>query len=485
MNIKSLFVTTSMAVVGLAFVACSHDDFINEDAPVNNLKAEYATNFEQKYGKIAPNQSWDFCSMQPTYSLPSTTLTNGARTRGNTFNRTKETMEIGDTFIQYMADNMKEGKNNTTHGYPFGMKVPSNAFTVVPIFQGYARYYWQIWMHVDGIGDQQVWEKGEEFLYKENETDEWTPVGTGLDGIKNKKGHFVKAPAYTYNDLPAGEKMYFYIKVWKNGSFNLGIQRYEKYLEDPSNPNYQPYICSSLNQQMLALKDAPLDGLNIGADNEVTIIGCEDMLKSEIGSSDYDYEDLVFMVYGNPVPPTEEVEELIESQTKRYMMEDLGTTDDFDFNDVVVDVKTGRKIVYKYEFDTEGNKSLVSTTETRLPDQAIVRAAGGTMDFTLTIGSTTWTKSEHMSSSVMWNTGWGGASIDYKAVLDEPFEVKDFNPATNNVSVSVVGNSGFEGVKTITFPKLGEAPMMIAVDPDVKWMKERQSIPTSWFTVPE
>jgi hypothetical protein len=39
-------------------------------------------------------------------------------------------------------------------------------------------------------------------------------------------------------------------------------------------------------------------------------------------------------------------------------------------------------------------------------------------------------------------------------------------------------------VKTITFPKKGTAPMMLAVDPDVKWMKERVSIPTSWFTVP-
>ena len=44
MIIKRLFVTTSMAVVGLVFVACSHDDFIDEDAPVKNLKAEYAAN---------------------------------------------------------------------------------------------------------------------------------------------------------------------------------------------------------------------------------------------------------------------------------------------------------------------------------------------------------------------------------------------------------------------------------------------------------
>ena len=84
----------------------------------------------------------------------------------------------------------------------------------------------------------------------------------------------------------------------------------------------------------------------------------------------------------------------------------------------------------------------------------------------------------------MWNTGWNGAAIDWDAVLGEPFEVKGFNPETNNISVAVAdrGNSG--EVKTISFPKQGEAPMMLAVNPDVKWMKERVSIPTSWFTVP-
>jgi hypothetical protein len=35
---------------------------------------------------------------------------------------------------------------------------------------------------------------------------------------------------------------------------------------------------------------------------------------------------------------------------------------------------------------------------------------------------------------------------------------------------------------TVSFPKEGEAPMMIAVDPTTKWMNERVSIPSTWFT---
>jgi len=109
-----------MAVVGLAFVACSHDDFIDQDAPVKNLKAEYAANFEKKYGKIDPQQTWDFCSTETTYSLPSTS-TNAARTRageGN-FTFTKGEIEVEKTVLDWVHVNMPKGKNNQQKGDPF------------------------------------------------------------------------------------------------------------------------------------------------------------------------------------------------------------------------------------------------------------------------------------------------------------------------------------------------------------------------------
>ena len=61
------------------------------------------------------------------------------------------------------------------------------------------------------------------------------------------------------------------------------------------------------------------------------------------------------------------------------------------------------------------------------------------------------------------------------------FEVTGWNPDKNNVSVTVVGKGPNDGVKTITFPKQGEAPMMIAVDKDENWMTERSSVPSSWW----
>lgn len=158
---------------------------------------------------------------------------------------------------------------------------------------------------------------------------------------------------------------------------------------------------------------------------------------------DGDYTDLVCLV------------EPVEA-SKRYMVEDLGTTDDFDFNDLVIDVRA------------YGDKQW-----------AIVRAMGGTLDFTVTIGNTTWSKGESgMDVSTMYNTS---GNIDYNAEL-AVFDVTGWDPLTNNISVTVKGKGQSGAPLVIPFPKEGEVPMIIAEHPARKWMNERVSIPAEWFT---
>ena len=181
---------------------------------------------------------------------------------------------------------------------------------------------------------------------------------------------------------------------------------------------------------------------------------------------DGDYKDLVFLI--EPVT------------MKRYIIEDLGALDDFDFNDIVVDVTD--------YYDAEKGRS----------QKALVRALGGTLDFTITIGSTTWTKSEHCEAFTPYNAD-GGSYTDTKlADLDKlyEFDVTGWDPDANNISVTVKkrDKTQNEGVSvTIPFPKEGEVPMMIAVDPTFSfldaetqtnyfWMPERVSIPASYFT---
>jgi len=474
MKAKNSILMGCMVMIGLAFVSCSKDNLYDSNAAAKQVEAEYAANFVKKYGAIDPNQTWDFATMTPSFSLPSSGAS--ARvTRGDDTafdDPTLDHMSIEKEVIQYVWDNLPKGTNNTPLGRAFTMKTTGNSFTIVPIFQGCASYYWELWMWVDGLGHKKIWTKGDDFQFRKVGTTNWSTPGIGQEGMRRGSGPYeVYAPSYTYNITTPDLNMYFYLKVWTNHDHYLNFMNGSN--QDADQPSYS----SSLNEWMIDLQDA-VKPKNLPEGNEVTIIGCED---KTISGSDRDFEDLVFMVYGNPVPPTKRVEEVIEETGKRYMLEDLGDTDDFDFNDVVVDVVNRKKITYIYPSLTA--TEWTSKTEETLPQNAIVRAAGGTIDFTLTIGKTEWNKKEHFTPTQMLNTGVNGGTIDKDAELDR-FEVSEWNPNDNNVSVDVKGRGDNleEGVQTITFPKKGEAPKIIAVDVTVPWMKERVEVPDTWFS---
>ena len=459
MRTGKLFLIGSFAVLGVALTSCSKTDVFDSNAEIEKQKDDYASTFVKKYGEIDPNQSWDFCTMAPSYSLESSSR---ALTRDGDANVNADAVEgemlVEKATIDWMSTNMKAGANNVAKGKPFYLQVPNNSFTIVPIFQGTASYYWQLWMYVDGVGDKLIWSKGDiKYITSDGSTD-WKSPGTGNTGMNN--AYQIKAPTYEFNNLPENANMYFYLKVWSSYS-------------DFENNTINPRKLTSLNQMMLALINCPSPA-NVPAGNEVSIIGCEDN-----ASGDFDYEDLVFMMYGNPAPPIKHVDEVIKSTPKRYMMEDLGEEHpDFDFNDVVVDVISGReKWKIEYEILKNGGWNLIKETKIEdLPDIAVVRAAGGILDFTLTIGNTTWTKSAKFPNyQAMLNTGRDG-EIDYDKELDS-FKVEGWNPTANNISVTVEGKNN-----AISFPEAGKAPVIIAVDPTTNWMFERTPAPKSWFT---
>ena len=480
MKTKALFVLGCMAMVGLTFTSCSKDEFLyDSEAEQKIWEAEYEANFIKRYGAIDPNQTWDFSTMQPTVSLPSSGASVRANTRGETdsYDLTTGNMIVDKDVIHYFLSNLPKGNNNTPKGRVFKMYSTGKPFTIVPVFQGCASYYWELYISVAGLDDQKIWSKGENFKYRQVNAAEWLAPGTGKEGMKREYGDLeVNAPTFTFSGIKTQNlPMYFYLKVWKTYSNMTGYEVYLKNQQEPLNKNYQPVISSSLDNWMIDLQNATKP-TNLPEGNKVTIIGCEDATNS---GSDRDFEDLVFMVYGNPVPPTERVTEVIESTTKRYMMEDLGDTDDFDFNDVVVDVSNRKKITYYYKGDAT---EWYDFKEEVLPQQAIVRAAGGTLNFTLTIGGMTWTKSGPYAATSMLNTGWGGA-INPDAELAK-FEVSGWNSDTNNVSVTVVKkdpNTNEDGVYEIPFPKAGKAPKIVAVNETDRWMNERSAVPTGWF----
>ena len=220
-----------------------------------------------------------------------------------------------------------------------------------------------------------------------------------------------------------------------------------------------------------------LDDIELGSNYVAKYIGIEDAIED----TDNDFNDLVLAVVGSPEVPqekiiTEDLYDVKTSRTKRYMIEDLGAIGDFDFNDVVVDVE--EYTIYTHKVTSENgvktSDEVISTTTA--PSKAFIHALGGTMDFELTIGDTKWVKSQEFDSEKMYNTQ---GEIDYDKVLAE-FEVTGWSYDTNNISFRANGKDG--KLYTVLFPKKGEAPMMIAVEPTAKWMDERESIPSSWFS---
>ena len=477
-NVKTMM----MVIAASTMVACTKNaDLFDSSAIEQNAKATYAENFTKKYPNVDLNQSWDFSTKQSDYRLGSG---NKARTRAGEGGITKGSWyEVDNNTLSWMHEQLVEGKDNRKLGNPFYMTVPGNDFTIIPIYQGQAGAMWNLHVVVDGV-DYLVWEKSNseiqkgDIQIKDGDSDEWHNLHGGgqswetwnslyntdgsdkwlADGSQNLVTA-VRSIPYTFHDFRVGAEMYFYLDVTVSGSGDWD----GKYHEINNVGAHE----SSLKGQMLALQNVPRPA-NIAEDNEVMIIGCED---ADLKDSDWDCNDVVFLVYGKTVPKPikiEEGDEIEEVKTVRYMIEDLGATDDFDFNDIVVDVTEIRTISPTYT-----NGVVTAWNEKGKRQEAVIRHLGGTLPFVLKIGNTEYAAGGQESFQTSPDlkldnvTGWTGLT------------------GVHNISVQVQQKDNQDVYNNVVFPKAGEAPMIIAVDPSQGWMTERQSVPESWFYIPE
>lgn len=253
------------------------------------------------------------------------------------------------------------------------------------------------------------------------------------------------------------------------------------------------YHLNSSNQ----LVEGPDDKLIYDNGNTITFDESQKSkgYKGSWALSDYDYNDLVLLIISDEIKTTTEDYYAAKTVKKRYMVEDLGTTDDIDFNDMVVDIEDTKWYHYVV---TKENGVVKSVTETVVPDgdathtntqKAIIRAMGGTLDFDFKIGGkVVFTKStSQYTVGTMYNTTRD--HINYSNVMWEG-TVSGWNPSENNVSFTVYnknspGNGSSDGVGTssydIVFPGLGEVPYIIAFDPSKEWRDERHPICKKWL----
>ena len=390
------FVALVLSVSTLS--SCQNKDLFDADFAMKEATQKYANAFEQKYGTVDPNQSWDFCSLYEDIT---------PTTRGeNDFS--VERITLGPGFWGFM--NQKQEKQKVQYAVDTAKVKDWNPYISVELYPAFVHgndkkntYY-----HMGAIVNNELNNITEEINVKNNS---WYYGGSTLN---HDSGRLVETRGLT------SDKSFYWV-----------VYDTQKTNSDKDDEVYNDSVKNNMAKNELKhYKEIIVNG---------HVYWCFDCDRNN------DYSDLICLVK-NPYP--------LEPMCKRYMIEDLGSIGDFDFNDIVVDVF----------MDSKGKQ------------KAIVRAMGGTLEFTLKIGDTEWRKGNKFDVTTIYNTK---PEIDYSAVLDE-FTVEGWKPDQNNVSVSVKDKKS-GSVMTIRFPSKGEAPMIIAVDPITIWMDEKISIPDDWF----
>ena len=484
MNMKHFMLISMVALsTAAALTSCGNDfDAFNADQIEADQKQIYASNFVAKYGEIKPTQSWDFTTGERQLttrgftSIKVQVLNNGIDWGDVSKIKTtvkdaswlyseiqipggvEKNAQLLDAMVQTLPEKQKQ------NGKPAVLVAPASGFYIFPLFSGGCLTF-DLKVKVGNQDPVIVFSK------------DWINFQT-INGMKkdnsyadgstiNMKGVYIEAPVGTPVEVYI-DNIYDHTPV--SGSKGKSF----------------PAPCGTTNGRAVYV-DIPegikpeLPGITLKENAQVKYIGIEDITNPAPQKGDDDFNDVVLAVVGNPDVPqesiiTENKYEVPTSRTKRYMIEDLGATDDFDFNDVVVDVSENTIETHTVTYENGVLKTDLVTSTTKAPSTAIIRCMGGTLDFELSIGNTKWVKSQsEYDVSTMYNTQ---GNIDYDKVMAE-FAVTGWDYDANNVGIKVNSKNG--AVYNITFPKKGEAPMIIAVDETQKWMKERVSVPKSWF----
>lgn len=142
------------SLVVIALLSACRNEFDFEEAHRANPVEEFKYNFETIFGKIAPDQSWDFSG----YDTKAVTRAGTAPS----FVESSDWYYVEDNTLKFIQTTLNPGIPHTDEGRPFAFAVPeSGEITVYPIYQG-TGMSWELHMVVGGT-DTAVngfWQKG-------------------------------------------------------------------------------------------------------------------------------------------------------------------------------------------------------------------------------------------------------------------------------------------------------------------------------------
>ena len=380
------------------------------------IEKDYKSAFIQKYGEISPFETWDL-------SQRGSTLAGFAGTRGN--------KGQSSNLVQDMA---------STESYGYYLNYSNNESKIAKLFNN----NWGDIVAEFGKVQPTTWAPSGKIIF--------SVVGVSRDDASSSK-YFTWGVANT----PEGD---LYLRQsspanGKNAKIGNSAEKHTSSLDFSQIPDGARWFTASSDKKKVDLSSAYNQTITDFKIVTMTIDGVNYTFWGfKCDKTNHDYTNLVLWVKEIPTVPVPVI-------SKRYMVEDLGGSYDFDFNDVVFDV-------IKY---SDGSQ------------KCYVRALGGTLDVTIKVANNSWTKSQDYTITEMLNTN----PIDPNLCLKE-FDATGWDGDNSKVSVIVEGNDKAAGGETtyywaVPFPAQGEAPLIVATMYGSKtWMRERQSVPNvQWF----
>ena len=380
------------------------------------IEKDYKSAFIQKYGEISPFETWDL-------SQRGSTLAGFAGTRGN--------KGQSSNLVQDMA---------STESYGYYLNYSNNESKIAKLFNN----NWGDIVAEFGKVQPTAWAPSGKIIF--------SVVGVSRDDASSAK-YFTWGVANT----PEGD---LYLRQsspdnGKNAKIGNSAEKHTSSLDFSQIPDGARWFTASSDKKKVDLSSAYNQTITDFKIVTMTIDGVSYTFWGfKCDKTNPDYTNLVLWVKEIPTVPVPVI-------SKRYMVEDLGGSYDFDFNDVVFDV-------IKY---SDGSQ------------KCYVRALGGTLDVTIKVANNSWTKRQDYTITEMLNTN----PIDPNLCLKE-FDATGWDGDNSKVSVIVEGNDKAAGGETtyywaVPFPAQGEAPLIVATMYGSKtWMLERQSVPNvQWF----
>lgn len=154
------------ASLPLVLTGCQDEEFGYDAESIR-----YAKTYEDFFGEIPADKSWDLSSYTKSYNPDEEEDYSGTRSIGDGKLDLNEEYKIADKYweipqktLQWMEKALIEGKDNRYLGSNFVLQLPANDFAIVPIYQGRSSINSELEVKINGYDIKSVWGRSENIL---------------------------------------------------------------------------------------------------------------------------------------------------------------------------------------------------------------------------------------------------------------------------------------------------------------------------------